>query len=204
MQAVLTGDIVNSTRLSAAQDKKIRGLLKRELEPYINEFYRGDSFQLYMPIAADALQVALLCRTAAISVTQNETGFTADVRVSIGIAKTRPPAKTPGTAKGEAFVLSGRAFDGLAKNGARLSITNGNQLANEGLAVIADYCNAIYSTMTGKQALVIFELLKGKKQQDIVSRLKKSKSTISQHVNAARWPEIERLLQHYRNIIDQL
>ena len=204
LRAVLTGDIVNSTRLNAAKEKKLVATLEQLLTPRKFEFYRGDSFQVYLKEPGEALQVALLCRTAAISISQSEEMILSDVRISIGIGEVNTPVKSLGAAKGEAFVLSGRAFDEISKTAIRLSITTNHPLANKGLQVIADYINSIFKVMTGKQATVILELLKGETQQGVASKLKKSKSTIHQHVNAGRWPEIEKLLQQYENIINQL
>ena len=85
-----------------------------------------------------------------------------------------------------------------------MTIFTSNALANEGLQVIAEYINAIFNTMTRKQAKVIFELLKGQTQQAVAKKLKKSKSTINQHVSSGRWAEIEKLLLHYENIINHL
>ena len=204
IQAVLTGDIVNSTRLLPAGEKKLLKMLRQVLSPHPVEFYRGDSFQAYIKDAGSALQAALLCRTAAISIARDKTNVSSDVRVSIGIGKTKTPVTLLGAAKGEAFVLSGRAFDAMAQDGSRLAIVTAHTLANGGLQVIADYTNAIFKDMTAKQAGVIFELLKGQTQQAVALKLRKSKSTISQHVNAGRWPAIEKLLQQYENIINQL
>ncbi len=204
IQAVLTADIVNSTKLAAAKEKKLLKVLQQVLATYRFEFYRGDSFQVYLRNADAALQVALLCRTAAISISQNDETVLPDVRVSIGIGKTKAPVKALGASKGEAFVLSGRAFDEIAKTDTRIAIATTNELANEGLQVIAAYINAIFKTMTGKQATVIFELMKGQTQQGVAGKLKKSKSTIHQHVSSGRWPEIEKLLKQYQNIINQL
>jgi len=203
IQAILTGDIVNSTQLTTRVEKKLLACLQQLLSPYQYEFYRGDSFQVYIKEAADALALALLCRTAAISIGSHG-AVGSDVRLSIGIGDVKMPVTSLGTGKGEAFVLSGRAFDGLAASGATLAIASTSALAGEGLQVIADYCNAVFSTLTGKQAAVIFELLKGESQQAVAARLKKSKSTISQHVTAGRWPELEKLLLHYKNIINLL
>ncbi|MBC7886946.1 MAG: hypothetical protein H7Z13_03600 [Ferruginibacter sp.] len=204
IQAVITGDIVNSTRLAAAEEKKLLKILQQLLAPYQFEFYRGDSLQVYQKQATEALKTALLCRTAAISISQKEETPISDVRIAIGIGQVKTTVKTLGAAKDEAFVLSGRAFDEMAKTGMRLSITTGNSLANEGLQVIADYINTIFKVMTARQATVIFELLKGQTQQKVAAKLKKSKSTINQHVSSGRWAEIEKLLQHYENIINQL
>lgn len=203
IQAVLTGDIVNSTKLAAAKEKKLFKVLQQVLTPYKFEFYRGDSFQVYIKQAGEALRIALLCRTAAISISQEETN-SSDIRISIGLGQVAAPVKTLGAAKGEAFVLSGRTFDEIAKTDIRLAITTANPLANEGLQVIADYINAIFKVMTAKQASVIFELLTGQTQQTVADKLKKSKSTINQHVSSGRWAEIEKLLQQYENIINQL
>lgn len=201
IQAVLTADIVNSTRLGYATERKLVKCLQQLLAAHRYEFYRGDSFQVYLKDAVAALQTALLCRTAAISIA-GSASVAADIRMSIGTGKVRTPVTSLGTAKGEAFVLSGRAFDELTATGTRLVITSPNRLANEGFQVIADYLNAIFKDMTGKQAGVIFELLKGEAQQAVAAKLKKSKSTIHQHMSAGRWPEMEKLLRHYTNIIN--
>ena len=204
IQAVITGDIVNFTKLQAAKEKKLLKVLQQVLAPYKFEFYRGDSFQVYQKNAGEALKTALLCRTCALSLTQDEEKALSDVRVSIGIGQVKEPVKTLSTAKGEAFILSGRAFDEIAKKDTKLTIATRNGLANEGLQVIADYINAIFHAMTRKQAIVIFELLKGQTQKAVAEKLKKSKSTINQHVSAGRWAEIENLLKHYGNILNQL
>ena len=205
IQAVITGDIVNSTKLKAAKEKKLLMILQEVLLPYQFEFYRGDSFQVYQKNATAALKTALLCRTAAICITPGiDENTAADVRISIGIGLVKAPVKTLSNAKGEAFVLSGRSFDEIAKTNTRLAISTSNALAHEGLQVIADYINAIFKVMTSKQATVIFELLKGQTQQVVADKLKKSKSTIHQHVSSGRWAEIEKFLQQYQNIVNQL
>ena len=178
--------------------------MRRILKAYKFEFYRGDSFQVWLKNAEVALQVALLCRAAAISASPDEGTFLADIRVSIGIAKTATPRASLGAAKGEPFVLSGRAFDELVKKDTRLVITSANALANTGLQVIADHINSIFKVITSKQSEVIFELLKGSSQTEVANTLRKSKSTISQHVSSGRWGEIERLLKHFQSIINQL
>ena len=85
----------------------------------------------------------------------------------------------------------------------RIQVGLGN-ISYRGSTVFRRTVNAIFKDMTGKQAAVIFELLKGESQQGVAARFKKSKSTISQHVSAGRWYEIEKLLQQYQNIIHQI
>jgi hypothetical protein len=204
VKAVLTGDIVNSTKLGLAKDKKLTNALLEIFEGYKMEFYRGDSFQAYVKDPRHALRLALLSRTAAIRLFKDEGRVIADIRTSIGIGKVVSPVKVLKTAKGEAFLLSGRQFDSMTKMNRRLAITSNNALANEGLQVIADYLDQIFFTMTGKQAEVVFEMLKGKTQKEVAGKIKRTKSTVHQRTLSARWPEIESLLQRYENIINQL
>jgi hypothetical protein len=206
IQAVLTGDIVNSTKLTAAKEAKLSSTLMEMFAGYDSkfEFYRGDSFQAYVKKPVNALRLALLSRSAAIRLFKEDKLIWSDVRISIGIGTVTAPVRSLKTAKGEAFILSGRRFDEMMKNHQRLAISTANILANEGLQVIADYLNAIFDVMTGKQAEVIFELLKGEMQKAVAKKFKKTKSTIHQRITAGRWPEIEKLLQQYENIINQI
>lgn len=204
LQAVLTGDIVNSTRLSSANEKKLLKNLKSLLSPYKYEFYRGDSFQVYLKDARAALRTALLCRAAAISIPASKELMHGDVRISIGLGAVKSPVKILSSAKGEAFLLSGRMFDEITKSGKRMAIAIDSPVADIAFEIIADYLNSIFNVMTDKQAIVIFELLAGKTQKNVSDKLKKSKSTISQHVTAGRWYEIEKLLKQYENIITQI
>jgi hypothetical protein len=73
LRAVLTGDIVNSTRLKKIAEKKLLKILTAALAAHQFEFYRGDSFQVYVRNPAEALKIALICRTAAISLSKSET-----------------------------------------------------------------------------------------------------------------------------------
>jgi hypothetical protein len=204
IHAVITGDIVNSTGLVPSVEKKLINNIKKLFDGYIFEFYRGDSFQVFINNPAEALVKSLLCRTAAVSLNDADENMATDIRLSIGVGNVRLPVRVLATAKGEAFILSGRAFDNINKTGARLAISSANPLANVGLAVISDYINSIFGTMTGKQAAVIFELMKGKTQQQVAAKFKKSKSTINQHVSSAQWPEIENLILQYEKIIKHL
>ena len=204
LKAVLTGDIVNSTKLKPVAEKKLIKILQTVLANYQFEFYRGDSFQVFVKNAEEALEIALLCRTAAISISKSDQDIKSDIRISIGIGMVQLPVKNLATAKGSAFVLSGRAFDEFLKTDARLSIAVENGLANTAVEIISDYLNQLFKVMTYKQAEVIFELLQHKTQQEVAQFFKKSKSTINQHVMAGGWNEIEKLLQQYKSIVHQL
>lgn len=201
-QAVITGDIVNSTLLDNSQEKKLISSLKAVFVDHKIEFFRGDSFQVYVKDPNLALRLSLLARTMAISFLEEENTVATDLRICIGIGTVQLPVRRLSTARGEAFILSGRRFDEMSKSDLRIAFAVQDPLANEGLQVIAEYINAIFETMTAKQAEVIFELLKGEMQKSVARKLKKTKSTIHQRLTSGRWPEIEKLLKRYENIIN--
>lgn len=201
LPAVLTGDIVNSTQLEPALEKKLLKQLAQILADHKHEFFRGDSLQAYVKNSEEALKIALLCRTAAIGLMPEATTVSTDVRISIGIGEVTSPVRTLATAKGDAFLLSGRALDNLGKTEGRLVIVTENKIGALTLEVISDYINSIYKQMTPKQAEVIFELLQGNTQQQVADKLNRSKSTISQHVTAGHWDEIEKILIQYKKIL---
>jgi hypothetical protein len=201
IHAVLTGDIVNSTLLDQQQERKLMKMLQHLLTDHKHEFFRGDSFQAYIRDPSLALKIALQCRTAAIGLNPESTPPISDVRISIGIGAVDSPVRILATAKGEAFLLSGRALDAMNKTEGRLIIITENKLANHALGIMSDYINSIYRQMTPKQAEVIVELLNGLSQQHVADKLNRSKSTISQHVTAGRWEEIENILNKYQEIV---
>jgi hypothetical protein len=201
MHAVLTGDIVNSTLLDKTHEQRLFSLLNLILSGHRHEFFRGDSFQAYITDPKDALKIALQCRTAAIGLDPEASTVSADVRISIGIGNVETPVRALATAKGEAFLLSGRALDDLKSAEGRLIIVIENKIAAVALEVMSDYINSIYKQMTPKQAEVILELLNGNSQQQASENLKRSKSTISQHVAAGRWDEISKILADYGRIV---
>jgi hypothetical protein len=201
IKAILTCDIVNSTKLTPAKERKLVATIKEIFIAHKIEFFRGDSFQVFIKDPENALKLALLCRVAAMKLYKEQKVQVADVRISIGIGEVKQPIKVLSIAKGEAFLLSGRAFDEIAKTSQRLIMAINNPIASQGLEVITDYLNHIFEKVSGKQAEVIFELLKGETQQAVAYKIKKTKSTVHQLTTSGQWPQIEKLLQQYHNVI---
>ena len=204
MIAVITADIVNSTRLKKAEEKMLTSNLSFILKSYKFEFYRGDSFQAYIPDPKQALKVVLQVRAAAKRLSSGFSSPVTDIRASIGIGNITEPVKDLKTAKGEAFLISGRAFDEMSKTGKRLKIQSANEAMNLGLKIIANYADSLFSQLTTKQSAVVFELLMDHNQVETAKRLKKSQPTINKHAQSARWVEINNLIDDYQLFITQL
>jgi len=200
LSAVITADIVNSTQLPKANYKKLLKNLELLFGEYQYEFFRGDSFQVFLKSPGEALAVLLKARTAAIRLSENTSS--SDIRASIGIGTVKLPVKSIQTAIGDVFVLSGRAFDKLEKE-ERLSIVSDerNKAVNIGLVVISQFIDYLFQRLTFKQAAVVYELLMNRTQVDTAKRLKKSQATVHKHTQAAGWPEIEKLLMEYKTLV---
>jgi len=199
--AVITADIVNSTGLAKPEYKKLIKNLEVLLQPYQYEFFRGDSFQVFVKSPNEALRVLLQARTAAMKLSESSTALS-DIRASIGIGHVKTPVKSFQSAEGDVFILSGRAFDKMTKE-ERLSMVSDekNKAINVGLKLLSQFIDYLFHRLTFKQAVVVYELMLDRTQVDTAKRLKKSQATIHKHTQAAGWPEIEKLLTEYKELI---
>ncbi len=203
--SVITADIVNSTRLSKAELKKLMNVLTSVFKEHQYEFFRGDSFQVLVKKPADALTVLLAARLATMKLLPAQTMPVTDIRASIGIGNVKLPVRALQTAGGEAFVLSGRNFDKMTKE-ERLIVTcnESNETVAVGLKVIACFIDYLFQRLTVKQAAVVLELLMNHTQTETARRLKKSQATINKHVQSAGWVQIEMLLKNYKLLVNSI
>jgi hypothetical protein len=197
--AVITADIVNSITLSPSEVKKLVTSVSSLLQEYKFEFYRGDSFQVYLKNPSAALKIVLRARCIARSHSPMN-----DIRASIGIGGVSSPVRSLRTATGKAFIISGRAFDQMTRSGnERLKIESVIETANPALRIVAYYIDYIFSRLTPTQSEVMNVLLEGYTQVEVAKKLKKTQPTVAKIAQAAGWSEIERLLQEYQNIMNQ-
>ena len=199
--AVITGDIVNYTKLSSSDQKKLIQIISTLAKPYKIEFYRGDGFQIYLKRPNESLKFLIKLRTAAKKITHGLMMPIADIRASIGIGNVSEPVRTLKTATGEAFVLSGRNFDEMIGSAQRLVIQSEIPSTQPALKVITYFVDYLMERLTFKQAEVVFELLNGHSQKEVARILDKSQATISQHLQSAGWTEIEKLLDEFDRLV---
>lgn len=201
--AVITADIVNSTKLSATAIKKLNGRIEEVLKPHQHEYYRGDSFQVYIADAVQALSTVLQLRLLARQYSAGLPRVDADIRSAIGIGRVRGPIKDLSRTTDELFILSGRALDALDQEEDRFTIISPNEKANIAFRLIAQFVDRLVSQMTVKQAQVIAELLKGQTQTEAAKELKKTQVTVHRQAHAAGWKSINRLLKEYEIVLHQ-
>jgi len=205
LKAVITADIVNSSLLGTREMNDLLMSIEKVFSAadIRSGFYRGDSFHALCDVN-DALKMACLLRTLAIKSSEKKGKDRIDVRMTIGIGTIDVPVVELGTAKGEAFRLSGMEMERLGKSGPRLSIRCMNVLADTGLSAVSLFADFILGKMTLKQAEVLHELLKGLIQTETAKKLRKRQSTVSKHAGAGGWKELARLLEIYNDLVSRL
>ncbi|HVS77489.1 MAG TPA: hypothetical protein VHE11_11180, partial [Steroidobacteraceae bacterium] len=114
--AVLTGDIIGSSSLSATQLGRTRALVLKGAQKFHSrsrptvlgepEFFRGDAWQLLLGEPARALRVALYIR----ALLSARLGVDTRISIGIGTAEAIDRSRTS-LSTGEAFTLSGHALD---------------------------------------------------------------------------------------------
>lgn len=200
--AVITADIVNSMLLSKPQFNGLIRSFNGLLQPHKHEFYRGDSFQVYIKEPQVALELGIKLRLAAKKI-QADNQSDIDIRLAIGIGEITTPVRTIRQSSDEPFILSGRALDELSDSADRLRVVSSDDQTKDLFRVIARFIDYILHDLTSKQSEVIFELLQGNTQTRAAKKLKKSQVTINRQAHAGGWSEIERLILDYKTAISK-
>lgn len=221
--AVITGDIIQSSKLDAETRQWLISSLKSALVQWNEDFdmqselIRGDSFQCLIPQPELALQIALLIRTyvrslnptaaydiyhranPAISHARLLTNWLFDVRIAIGIGDIDYEGDTLAESDGEAFHLSGRALDRLKDGRQNLAIISRDDYRGE-LATLATLLDAIVSKTTALQCEVINLKLLGHTEIDIARMLEIQQSAVNQRSIAGNWGAIQSAVKRFGKI----
>lgn len=204
--SVVTGDIANSTSIAA--DKRIElidrfsTLIKSWVtKPEYAEIFRGDSFQLIFDDVADALKRSIQIRCWLKSYPDGAENEALDARLSIGVGDVAYFGKSVLDADGEAFHLSGRAFDEMKATQNYFQVSTNDVKLNEQLDIILNLANIIISQWTKNQAEAIFLLLEGKTQQEIADELKIAQSAVNNRIKLSRWKEIDKTMRYIASLM---
>ncbi|WP_026916139.1 hypothetical protein [Christiangramia portivictoriae] len=215
MVAVLTADLLNSTKYSEDFLTQVLDALKSEIEGIASsdkntnfELYRGDSIQgVIEPIAS--FRSALRIKTAVnklrsqTAIDSNSYRIEADLRISIGIGSIEFERDSIRESNGEAFQFSGRTLDEMQKTGRKMMLKSAIDAVN------AEFDNTflLFDTITERwstaSAEVIYYLLKGMIEIEIAEALGISQSAVNQRKKAAGWDAIESLINRYEQIMKQ-
>ncbi|MDQ8052127.1 MAG: hypothetical protein REI78_03835 [Pedobacter sp.] len=200
MIAVITGDVINSRNITADWIDTLKSALSTLFgEKTKWEIFRGDSFQLEIS-APEALLQAIYIKACLKTIKK------ADVRMGIGIGEKNIDSEKITEANGEAFILSGAAFDALKATKTNLAIQSRWDGFDEDfnlsirLALIAmDSWGQISAEMV-KYAIENQDI----KQDKIAKITGRSQSSVSEALKRAHFNEIMDLEHKYRTQINKL
>lgn len=159
--AIITGDIVDSTKMVAEERNSLLCILQSlpellsTLTKFDLEIFRGDSFQIKVLNTVDSLKAALAIRAHIRSHKFAKYKRQWDARLSIGIGKVEYENATLATSDGEAYRLSGKALDSIGKR--RLIIETPWEEVNKELNVSTAFADDIVSGWTQSQSRVMFQ-----------------------------------------------
>ncbi|HSI69162.1 MAG TPA: SatD family protein [Gillisia sp.] len=217
MIAVITADIIDSSRLKGPLLERALDVLKEEFraiqktygEDKVNfKIYRGDSFQGILKLPEDSLHLVLQLKTAVNRLQQNQRVARAhativDFKVAIGIGSQEIEREAIAESNGQAFQFSGRTLDEM-KNENR---TTGLKTFNEDVNAEFKSSLLLLDTITDKwstaSAEVVYYSLKDLKEKEIAAILKISQSAVNQRKKAAGWEAVALLLERYREVINK-
>lgn len=205
--AVLTGDLVDSTKLDEEQLERYLLTLKQSfgevgssVEKSSFDIFRGDSFQGLIGNPAHALSAGILIRSYLRMSQPENSDVIWDARTAVGIGAIDSwPERVP-EGNGEAFRKSGALLDRMKTDERQLIATPWQEI-NEEMNVAFGLLDAVINKWSPQQAEVVFLLMKGHSRKQIGKELGISQAAISYRVRGAGWTAVEKLLKRYMKMM---
>lgn len=188
MIAVLTGDIVNSRKITSP--KKWHDSLQEALTKIVGknkwEIFRGDSFQAEISHPEKALKSAIYVKSCI------KTLKGLDVRIAIGIGSKNYTAKRVTESYGDAFVFSGEKFESLKKDKQTLAIKTANEEFDEYFNLFFKLALTFMDSWTPNSATLMKTIMEneGLGQKELGVLLGIGQSSVSERYNRAYINEI--------------
>jgi hypothetical protein len=215
--AVLTGDIVASSKLLGAERNQLHHFMRttsselrsffEHLVPMDASVFRGDSWQLLVTDPSESLRVALFYRANLRAAMKSKR---VDTRTSIGIGPIEfiPPDNVAG-GDGQAFRASGKALEEIGKS-RRMTLSWPDSPDPEGikaLDTLLSFVDELASNWTEGQARAVCgALLRRTQEQTAKSWPGKgiSQQAVAQHLDRAGWSPLEDGLSLFQSVVSRL
>lgn len=209
--AVLTGDIIGSTRRGAVPLAQVRHALHEAVSAYQSahrgvlvgalDMFRGDSWQLLIASPERALEVAIYLRASL----HMATGM--DTRIAMGIGPVQDiQEEAISQSTGDAFEVSGRQLDDRRAERSDLLIGSSPWVAQRhgDLKTVFGLCDALVSGWTPRQCEAVHFILlhPSATHSEIGDMLEDgvTQQAVSKHLKALHWDAVDQALAWFSNL----
>lgn len=200
--AVISGDIVNSTKLAAAQFEQVLTRTK-EIQSWISagnasnahSIRRGDEFQSVVHDIENALRYTIVYRVGIKAL-----GKEFDSRISFAIAMNADLRELVSESMGEAFVLSGRGLKALKND--RLVFHSDRCELTDHFGLLIKYLDRQLSELTSRQCEVMLPMIRSHETMSIgelAEKLDIATATASKSLKASGWALVNELNKQFIN-----
>lgn len=212
LYAVLTGDIVGSSKLKASQRSHLLSVFKSTFNTIENilpgrvrapfEIHRGDSFQGVLSKPEDALRVVIVIRTSLrYGFKTKQRRNVLDARIAVGIGPIDfLPSGRGSEGDGEAFRRSGPILDKM-KGDQRLLIRTPWQEINSELDIECALLDALVNRWSAEQAQAIHGQIRNLTQEQLAKEFGISQPAVRQRLKSAGSWAVEELCCRYERLI---
>jgi len=207
--AVLTGDLIGSSRFRIDEREKVISNLKDSFKMISSDIitsqfviFRGDSFQGVLSRPDEALNAALIIRSSLLSRFKGKRARL-DARIAIGIGTIDYlPGNQVGEGDGEAYRNSGPELDKMKKREQNLIIKTPWAGINEELRIECSLLDALIQRWTKEQAeVILYHITKGVTQEEIAKILSISQPAVFQRLKTGGYWAVQAFLEHFELII---
>ena len=215
--AVLTGDLVKSSRLTAEQSRKAMDRIRQLAQEFNDLFpdasvgqvdtFRHDSWQWLLADPSLGLRAALFIRAGLRSLSDNKTMF--DTRIAIGTGPIETISKQRiSDSRGLAFTFSGKTLD--AMKDMRLAYADGERAdaeKNSLSAGVVPLLDCIVTSWTVTESRAVYGALKGLTQEQTAenwpgagnSEKRPTRQAVQKALQRAHWQVVEVVLEWVEN-----
>lgn len=200
--AVISGDIVNSTKLTSDQFdqllkriKDIQGWITKGNSSNAHSIERGDEFQTVVHDIENALRYTIIYRVGIKAL-----GKEFDCRISFAIASNADLRVLVSESMGEAFVLSGRGLKALKND--RLLFSSDRFELTKYFDLLFKYLDRQLTELTSRQCEVMLPMLRtneGLPISELAEKLDVATATASKSLKASGWQLISELNWRFIN-----
>ncbi|RDV29179.1 hypothetical protein DXV75_01590 [Alteromonas aestuariivivens] len=188
MIAVLTGDLVHSSKMSQPDFNRSVQAVETFIADCTDKYgaqgygYRGDAFQLMFPEPQPALNAALQFKLALGAGVGLETP--ADCTLSLAYGEGTVSESGPRSALGEAYVCSGRNLDRAARGSIHVAICGGS--GDEEMGLLCEFLSHLLGRLTTSQKQLLHSYLESgfAEHRVLAQQLHTSRQNISQRLAA--------------------